>query len=84
MVKIPFEGNKTMKKLGISIRMQAARKDLSITQLAKNTELSRQTIHRLWRGKGVKAVDFSTIELLAKELDCSPLDFFYVTEELDE
>ena len=68
-------------KMGVSIRVPAQKKDISQTAIADQTGLSRQTINRLWRGKGVKAIDFSTLEKIAEVLECSPLDFLYVTED---
>jgi len=70
-------------KMSMSIRVQAQKKDLNQRQVAELSGLSRQTVNRFWRGKGVKAIDFLTLEKLAEVLDCSPLDFLYVTENTD-
>jgi DNA-binding Xre family transcriptional regulator len=68
-------------KMGVSIRVAAQKKDIGQTEIARLTGLSRQTISRLWRGKGVKSVDFSTLEKIATILKCSPLDFLYVADD---
>lgn len=68
-------------KLHISIRRVAMPKYLNQTDVHKLSGISRNTINGLWTGKNIRNAHFDTIEKLAAVLNCSPLDFFYVTED---
>lgn len=72
-----------MKRIHVNIRNVAFHLDKELTQveIAEQAHVSRQTVNRLWRGKGIQDVHFPTLEAIAEVLECSPLDFLSVTEE---
>ena len=70
-----------MIKLHLSIRHIAAPKYLTQVDVAKLSGVSRHTINKLWAGQNIRNCHFDTIEQIAAALDCSPLDFFSVTDE---
>lgn len=72
-----------MKRLHLSIRQIAAPKYLSQAEIARRTHISRNTINGLWTGETLRNAHFETLETLAAVLECSPLDFFSVTDEPD-
>lgn len=59
-------------------RVMADRK-ISVNELAKRVDLSPVNLSRIRTGK-IKAVRFSTLEGLCKELDCQPGDLFEYSE----
>ena len=50
-----------------------AKRKMSVTELSERIEITMANISILKNGKG-KAIRFSTLESLCKELDCQPGD----------
>ena len=55
-------------------------KKITVTDLAKNVGISRVNMSNLKAGK-VKAIRFSTLEAICKELDCQPGDIIRYEED---
>ena len=55
-------------------------KKITVTDLAKKVGISRVNMSNLKAGK-VKAIRFSTLEALCKELDCQPGDIIRYEED---
>lgn len=57
-----------------------AEKDMTLTELSEQVDISIVNLSNLKTGKG-KAIRFSTLEALCKALDCQPGDMIeYVVE----
>ncbi len=55
-------------------------KKITVTDLAKKVGISRVNMSNLKAGK-VKAIRFSTLEAICKELDCQPGDIIRYEED---
>lgn len=81
--KWPDEVSKKSKKefmaIIVNLDIMMARRKISLGELAENRYYSRQSIHTE-NGKA-KAIRFSTLEAICKELDCQPGDILEYREE---
>lgn len=68
-------------KIRINLDVEMARKKVSLTDLSKRVGISMTNLSLLKTGK-VKAVRFSTLAAICKELDCQPGDILeYISDE---
>lgn len=58
-----------------------ARRKISLTDLAERVELTQANLSILKTGKA-KAIRFSTLEAICKELDCQPGDILEYTNDI--
>ena len=65
----------------INLDVMMAKRKIGLAQLAERIELTQSNLSILKNGKG-KAVRFSTLDCLCKELNCQPGDILeYVESE---
>lgn len=60
-------------RIVITLDVAMARKKMSLTELSKRIGISMTNLSLLKTGK-VKAIRFSTLEAICRELDCQPGD----------
>lgn len=69
-------------KIRINLDVEMARKKVSLTDLSKRVGISMTNLSLLKTGK-VKAIRFSTLAAICKELDCQPGDILeYISDDL--
>lgn len=68
--------------MGINIQLDVmmARRKISLGELAKRIDLTQANLSILKTGKA-KAIRFSTLEALCRELDCQPGDIITFEED---
>ncbi len=71
--------------MGIDVRLNVvmAEKKIRLNELSKRIGISEVNLSILKNDKA-KAIRFSTLELLCRELDCQPGDLLKYTQENDE
>ncbi len=71
----------------VNLDVMLARRKMASNDLAERIGLSQNNLSRIKTGK-IKAIRFSTLGALCRELDCKPgdlLDYIYdETDELDD
>lgn len=67
----------------INLDVMMARRKIGLTELAARIDLSQANLSILKNGKG-KAVRFSTLNRLCKELNCQPGDIMEYVEGDDD
>lgn len=68
----------------INLDVMLARRKLSVTELSERVGITMANLSILKNGKG-KAIRFSTLDAICKELDCQPGDILeYKAEILNE
>lgn len=68
----------------VNLDVMLARRKMASNDLAERIGLSQNNLSRIKTGK-IKAIRFSTLSALCRELDCKPGDLLdYVYEESDE
>lgn len=71
----------------VNLDVMLARRKMASSDLAERIGLSQNNLSRIKTGK-IKAIRFSTLGALCRELDCKPgdlLDYIYdETDELDD
>lgn len=68
----------------VNLDVMLAKRKMASNDLAERIGLSQNNLSRIKTGK-VKAIRFSTLSALCRELDCKPGDLLdYVYEESDE
>jgi len=63
--------------------LMAQRKIRSINQLAKDTELSRPTLTRIYKDESDR-IELETMYKLCEYFNCSVGDLFYIDENADD
>ncbi len=70
-------------KILIHLDIEMAKNKMSLKELSQNIGISMTNLSLLKNGK-VKAIRFSTLEAICKELNCQPGDILeYVTDDKD-
>lgn len=69
-----------MGKIIVNLDVVMARRKISLSELAERVGLTQANLSILKTGKA-KAVRFSTLEAICKELDCQPGDILEYREE---
>ncbi|MRX27863.1 helix-turn-helix transcriptional regulator [Kangiella sp. HZ709] len=70
-------------KILIHLDIEMAKNKMSLKELSQNIGISMTNLSLLKNGK-VKAIRFSTLEAICKELKCQPGDILeYVTDDKD-
>lgn len=69
-----------MGKIIVNLDVMMARRKMSLSELAERVGLTQANLSILKTGKA-KAVRFSTLEAICKELDCQPGDILEYKEE---
>lgn len=64
----------------VNLDVMMARRKISLTELAERVELTQANLSILKTGKA-KAIRFSTLEAICKELNCQPAD---ILEYIDD
>ena len=64
----------------IDLDVMMAKRKISLGELAKNIDITNANLSILKTGKA-KAIRFSTLESLCKELDCQPGDIIKYEED---
>lgn len=64
----------------VNLDVVMARRKISLTELAERIDITPANLSILKTGKA-KAIRFSTLEALCKELDCQPGDILEFREE---
>lgn len=64
----------------VNLDVMMARRKISLTELAERVELTQANLSILKTGKA-KAIRFSTLEAICKELECQPGD---ILEYIDD
>lgn len=64
----------------VNLDVMMARRKISLTELAERVELTQANLSILKTGKA-KAIRFSTLEAICKELNCQPSD---ILEYIDD
>ena len=64
----------------INLDVMMAKRKINLTELAARIDLSQANLSILKNGKG-KAIRFSTLNALCKELNCQPGDLMEYCEE---
>lgn len=68
----------------VNLDVMLAKRKMASNDLAERIGLSQNNLSRIKTGK-IKAIRFSTLSALCRELDCKPGDLLdYVYEESDE
>ena len=67
----------------INIDVMLAKRKMSVTELSEKVGITMANISILKNGKA-KAIRFSTLEAICKELDCQPGDILEYVEEKGE
>lgn len=69
----------------VNLDVVLAKRKKSLTQLSESINISLKNLSQLKTGK-VRAIRFSTLEAICKELNCQPADLleFVPEEETDE
>ena len=68
----------------VNLDVMLAKRKMASNDLAERIVLSQNNLSRIKTGK-IKAIRFSTLSALCRELDCKPGDLLdYVYEESDE
>ncbi len=62
----------------INLDVMLARRKMSLTELSERVGITMSNLSILKKGKA-KAIRFSTLELICKELDCQPGDILEYT-----
>ena len=63
----------------VNLDMMMAKRKMSLTELSERVEITPANLSILKTGKA-KAIRFSTLEAICKELDCQPGDILEYTE----
>lgn len=69
-----------MKKIIINLDIMMARRRISLGELAKRVDITQANLSILKNNKA-KAIRFSTLEALCRELDCQPGELISYEEE---
>lgn len=69
-----------MKKIIVNLDIMMARRRISLGELAKRVDITQANLSILKNNKA-KAIRFSTLEALCRELDCQPADLLTFEEE---
>lgn len=65
----------------VNLDVMMARRKISLTELAERVELTQANLSILKTGKA-KAIRFSTLEAICKELECQPGDILeYIQDQ---
>ena len=68
----------------INLDVMMAKRKIGLTELAERIDLTQANLSILKNGRG-KAIRFSTLNRLCKELECQPGDILeYLEDETDE
>lgn len=68
---------KGVRDMKIKFSMLLGEKKLKVTEVARGTGLSNNTLYKLYEGNQ-KRIDLETIEKVCKFLKCSPSDLFEI------
>lgn len=63
----------------VNLDMMMAKRKMSLTELSERVDITPANLSILKTGKA-KAIRFSTLEAICKELDCQPGDILEYTE----
>lgn len=69
-----------MKKIILNLDIMMARRRISLGELAKRVDITQANLSILKNNKA-KAIRFSTLEALCRELDCQPGELISYEEE---
>lgn len=69
-----------MKKIIVNLDIMMARRRISLGELAKRVDITQANLSILKNNKA-KAIRFSTLEALCRELDCQPAELLSYEEE---
>lgn len=69
-----------MKKIIVNLDIMMARRRISLGELAKRVDITQANLSILKNNKA-KAIRFSTLEALCRELDCQPGDLISYEDE---
>ena len=64
----------------VNLDMMMAKRKMSLTELSERVDITPANLSILKTGKA-KAIRFSTLEAICKELDCQPGDILEFNEE---
>ncbi|NCC10475.1 MAG: transcriptional regulator [Bacteroidia bacterium] len=67
----------------VNLDIMMAKRKISLTELAEKIDITPANLSILKTGKA-KAIRFSTLEAICKELDCQPGDILEFREEEEE
>ena len=67
----------------VNLDVMMAKRKISLTELANQVDLTQANLSILKTGKA-KAIRFSTLEAICKELDCQPGDILEYVEDSKE
>jgi len=67
----------------VNLDVMMARRKISLNELSERVEITPANLSILKTGKA-KAIRFSTLELICKELDCQPGDILEWVNDEDE
>jgi putative transcriptional regulator len=68
----------------VNLDVMMAKRKMSLNELSETVEITLANLSKLKTGK-VKAIRFSTLELVCEALDCQPGDILeYSKEEINE
>lgn len=66
----------------VNLDVMMAKRKMSLNELSETVEITLANLSKLKTGK-VKAIRFSTLELVCKALDCQPGDILEYSKEDD-
>lgn len=69
-----------MKRIIVNLDIMMARRRISLGELAKRVDITQANLSILKNNKA-KAIRFSTLEALCRELDCQPADLLSYEED---
>lgn len=69
-----------MKKIIVNLDIMMARRRISLGELAKRVDITQANLSILKNNKA-KAIRFSTLEALCRELECQPADLLSYEDE---
>lgn len=69
-----------MKRIMVNLDIMMARRRISLGELAKRVDITQANLSILKNNKA-KAIRFSTLEALCRELDCQPADLLTYEDE---
>ncbi|MBI9069550.1 MAG: helix-turn-helix transcriptional regulator [Salinivirgaceae bacterium] len=70
-------------KIIINLDVMLARRKMSLTELSERVGITMANLSILKSGKA-KAIRFSTLEAICRELNCKPGDIIDYTDEFDD
>jgi putative transcriptional regulator len=66
----------------VNLDVMMAKRKISLTELSERLSITQANLSILKTGKG-KAIRFSTLDALCRELDCQPADILEYVEEVE-